>query len=155
MKKNFVNCFLHLSVSKYQRNGSADLTGVFNVYTGQQDIKKLGQMFSWNYKRHLGFFESYCGFANGSAGEFQPPNLTPKSIVKLFTPDICRTIPLDYKETQIVEGIKGYKYAGGQRSIDNGTFLSCILQKSKYIKMISYFFFLRLLISGEQMFLRR
>uniref|UniRef100_A0A1B0BTQ7 Scavenger receptor class B n=1 Tax=Glossina palpalis gambiensis TaxID=67801 RepID=A0A1B0BTQ7_9MUSC len=105
----------------YTRNGSADLTGVFNVYTGQQDIKKLGQMFSWNYKRHLGFFESYCGFANGSAGEFQPPNLTPKSIVKLFTPDMCRTIPLDYKETQIVEGIKGYKYAGGQRSVDNGS----------------------------------
>uniref|UniRef100_A0A1A9WDM7 Scavenger receptor class B n=1 Tax=Glossina brevipalpis TaxID=37001 RepID=A0A1A9WDM7_9MUSC len=103
------------------RNGSADLTGVFNVYTGQNDIMKLGQMFSWNYKTHLGFFESYCGFINGSAGEFQPPNLTPKSIVKLFTPDMCRTIPLDYKESQEIEGIKGYKYAGGQRSIDNGS----------------------------------
>uniref|UniRef100_A0A1I8NNC5 Protein croquemort n=1 Tax=Stomoxys calcitrans TaxID=35570 RepID=A0A1I8NNC5_STOCA len=105
----------------YTRNGSADLTGVFNVYTGADDISRLGQMHTWNYKSHSGFFDSHCGMTNGSAGEFYPPNLTPDSIVGLFTPDMCRTVPLDYTETMEIEGIKGYKYAGGPRSVDNGT----------------------------------
>ncbi|XP_075153553.1 protein peste-like [Haematobia irritans] len=105
----------------YTRNGSADLTGVFNVFTGADDISRLGQMHNWNYKSHSGFFESHCGMINGSGGEFYPPNLTPDSIVGLFSPDMCRTIPLDYAETVEIEGIKGYKYTGGPRSVDNGT----------------------------------
>ncbi|XP_037960819.1 protein peste-like [Teleopsis dalmanni] len=105
----------------YTRNGSADLTGVFNVYTGAGDITKLGQMHSWNYKSDTGFFDSYCGMTNGSAGEFHPPNLKEGGSVSLFTPDMCRTIPLDYVETVTIERIKGYKFAGGQRSIDNGS----------------------------------
>ncbi|XP_037825530.1 protein peste-like [Lucilia sericata] len=105
----------------YTRNGSADLTGVFNVFTGANDWSQLGQLHNWNYQKHTGFFDSYCGLVNGSAGEFQPPNLTPHNIVQLFTPDMCRTIPLDYTDTQEIEGIKGYKYSGGLRSLDNGT----------------------------------
>lgn len=96
------------------------MTGVFNVFTGANDWSELGQINTWNYQKHTGFFDSHCGLANGSAGEFQPPNLTPQNVVQLFTPDMCRTIPLDYTDTVEVEGIKGYKYAGGLRSVDNG-----------------------------------
>ncbi|KAH8412029.1 hypothetical protein KR222_007038 [Zaprionus bogoriensis] len=105
----------------YTRNGSADLTGVFNVYTGADDIRKLGQMHSWNYKTHTGFFDSYCGMTNGSAGEFQPQQPQPGGSVGLFTPDMCRTLPLDYAETVEIEGLQGYKFSGGPRSVDNGT----------------------------------
>lgn len=84
-------------------------------------------MHSWNYKRHSGFYDSYCGFTNGSGGEFHPPHLSTESVVQLFTPDMCRTIPLDYVETVEVEGIKGYKYAGGLRSIDNGKYWTELL----------------------------
>ncbi|XP_034472920.1 protein peste [Drosophila innubila] len=105
----------------YTRNGSADLTGVFNVYTGADDLTKLGQMHSWNYQTHTGFFESFCGLTNGSAGEFQPPQLQPGGSVGLFTPDMCRTLRLDYEETVEIEGVQGYKFTGGARSVDNGT----------------------------------
>ncbi|XP_068142956.1 LOW QUALITY PROTEIN: protein peste-like [Drosophila tropicalis] len=105
----------------YTRNGSADLTGTFNVFTGADDIDKLGQMHTWNFNEHTGFFDSYCGMTNGSAGEFQPSQLQPGGSVGLFTPDMCRTIPLDYTETMEIEGLKGFKYAGGPRSVDNGT----------------------------------
>lgn len=93
------------------------------MYTGADDISRFGQMHSWNYKTHSGFFDSYCGMTNGSAGEFFPPNLTPESVVELFTPDMCRTIQLDYTDTQEIEGIIGHKYAGGARTVDNGRFL--------------------------------
>ncbi|KAM8716243.1 hypothetical protein ACLKA7_003171 [Drosophila subpalustris] len=105
----------------YTRNGSADLTGVFNVYTGADDLTKLGQMHSWNYQTHTGYFESYCGLTNGSAGEFQPPQLQPGGSVGLFTPDMCRTLRLDYEDTLEIEGVQGYKFTGGARSVDNGT----------------------------------
>ena len=96
------------------------MTGVFNVFTGAKDFSKLGQMHSWNYKEHSGFFDSHCGLLNGSAGEFYPSNLQVGGSVHLFSPDMCRTVPLDYVETVEIEGIKGYKYAGGPRSVDNG-----------------------------------
>uniref|UniRef100_A0A1I8M439 CD36 family protein n=1 Tax=Musca domestica TaxID=7370 RepID=A0A1I8M439_MUSDO len=105
----------------YTRNGSAELTGVFNAYTGADDISRMGQMHTWNYKTNTGFFESHCGMVNGSAGEFYPKNLTPDSIVGLFTPDMCRTVPLEYTEAVEIEGIRGYKYSGGARAVDNGT----------------------------------
>ncbi|XP_019846775.2 protein peste [Bactrocera dorsalis] len=105
----------------YTRNGSADLTGVFNVYTGADDISKIGQMHNWNFKEHTGFFQSTCGLINGSAGEFHPPYLKENGSVALFTPDMCRTVPLDYTGTAEIEGIRGFKYSGGARSIDNGT----------------------------------
>lgn len=104
----------------YTRNGSADLTGVFNVFTGADQLAKLGQMSSWNYVNNTGFFSSYCGMTNGSAGEFQPQHLKPGDSVGLFTPDMCRTIPLDYVETVEVEGLEGLKFSGGPRSVDNG-----------------------------------
>ncbi|KAH8249240.1 hypothetical protein KR032_007575 [Drosophila birchii] len=105
----------------YTRNGSADLTGVFNVFTGTDQLAKLGQMSSWNYVNHTGFFNSYCGMTNGSAGEFQPQHLKPGDSVGLFTPDMCRTVPLDYVETVEIEGLEGLKFSGGPRSVDNGT----------------------------------
>lgn len=57
---------------------------------------------------------------NGSAGEFYPPNLSDNGSVSLFTPDMCRSVPLDYTESVEVEGLIGYKYSGGLRSVDNG-----------------------------------
>lgn len=105
----------------YTRNGSADLTGTFNVHTGVDDIYKIGQMHSWNFKTHTGFSDSYCGMVNGSAGEFFPPNLKKGGSISLFTPDMCRSVPLDYEETVQVEGITGFKFSGGLRSVDNGT----------------------------------
>ena len=84
-------------------------------------------MHSWNYKTNTGFFDSHCGMTNGSAGEFQPSNLQVNGSISLFTPDMCRTIPLDYVEQVEVQGVLGYKYSGGERSVDNGkTFIKNI-----------------------------
>lgn len=90
------------------------------MFTGADNISKLGQMYSWNYKTNTGFYDSYCGRVNGSAGEFQPPRLTKQSVVQLFTPDLCRTITLHFKEEVNIEGIRGYKFIGDARSVDNG-----------------------------------
>lgn len=104
-----------------QRNNSADLIGHYNVHTGVDDIMKIGSMAEWNYKPRTNFFADQCGMLNGSAGEFYPPNLSKDVPIQLFTPDMCRSLPLDFEGEEEVAGIKGYKYAGGPRTVDNGT----------------------------------
>lgn len=101
-------------------NGSADFSGVFNVYTGAKTPSSRGQVNTWEYGHSTGFFKSNCDAVHGSAGELHPSNLTPESVVYLFAFEMCRAFPLEYVETVQVEGITGYKYAAGPRYVDNG-----------------------------------
>lgn len=100
----------------YTRNNSADLIGHYNVHTGVDDIAKIGSMAEWNHKPRTNFFAEHCGMLNGSAGEFYPPNLSKEVPIQLFTPDMCRSLPLDFEKEEVVAGINGYKYAGGPRT---------------------------------------
>lgn len=105
----------------YMRNNSADLTGWYNVDTGEKDISQIGKLKYWNFKDSNGAFEDECGELKGSAGEFYPPQLTKNDDISLFTPDMCRSLPLDYSEEVNIHGISGFKFSGGDRSVDNGT----------------------------------
>uniref|UniRef100_A0A7G3AVF2 Putative plasma membrane glycoprotein cd36 n=1 Tax=Lutzomyia longipalpis TaxID=7200 RepID=A0A7G3AVF2_LUTLO len=104
----------------YMRNNSASLMGRYNMYTGADDISKIGKIGNWNYGQRTEFFEGHCGMINGSAGEFYPPYLK-KDQVSFFSPDMCRTLPFDFEKESEVEGILGYKFTGGAKTIDNGT----------------------------------
>ncbi|XP_030384862.1 protein peste [Scaptodrosophila lebanonensis] len=105
----------------YPRNGSADFEGYLNMYTGADDIRKMGQLYAWNNKTHTGAFDGECGNVYGSMGEFFPPNLTPKDHVSMFLPNLCRAVPLDYTETVSVHGVTAFKFSGTERAVDNGT----------------------------------
>ncbi|XP_058824764.1 protein peste [Topomyia yanbarensis] len=105
----------------YTRNNSADLIGHYNVHTGVDNIAKIGSMAEWNYKPRTDFFAGHCGMLNGSAGEFYPPNLSKDVPIQLFTPDMCRSLSLDFEREVQIAGIKGYKYSGGPRTVDNGS----------------------------------
>ncbi|CAD7080065.1 unnamed protein product [Hermetia illucens] len=105
----------------YTRNNSAELTGYFNMYTGVDDINKLGQMYSWNFNSTTNFFGGSCGKVQGSAGEFYPPRPQPSGSIMLFTAELCRYITLDYTETVTIHGLEGYKFSGTTKTVDNGT----------------------------------
>lgn len=104
----------------YMRNNSADLTGWYNVDTGEKDIKNIGALRNWNFADTNGAFEGDCGKIGGSGGEFYPPKQKRGDSISLFTPDMCRHIPLDYEKDVEVHGITGFKFSGGPRSVDNG-----------------------------------
>lgn len=105
----------------YMRNDTADLTGVFNAHTGAGDISQLGRLLNWNYAPRTEFFPEECGMINGSAGELYPPKVTKQQQISLFTPDLCRSLSLDFEKEEVVHGIKGLKFSGGERTVDNGT----------------------------------
>lgn len=54
-------------------------------------------------------------------GEFHPTNASPKKPLRVFTPDMCRTLEIDFEEEVDIHGVKGFKYVGGEKLVDNGT----------------------------------
>jgi len=90
------------------------------MFTGKGGMKNFGETKEWNYHRETPFYKSYCSMVNGSAGEFFPPNRD-KGNISLFSPDICRTLDLSYKEEVEVMGISGYRYWGDDTMFDNLT----------------------------------
>ncbi|XP_017115750.1 protein peste [Drosophila elegans] len=106
---------------QYPRNGSANFDGDINMFTGADDIAKMGQIHTWNNMTHTGAFEGTCGQVRGSMGEFFPPNLSTNGSVYMYMPKMCRAIPLDYTETVTVHGVTAYKFSGTKHAVDNGT----------------------------------
>lgn len=104
-----------------QRNDTSNIAGHFNMYTGAEDISKIGQLKYWNYNDRTVFYPGKCGMVNGSAGEFYPPKQQKDKPISFFSPDMCRSIAFDFNEEVDVKGINGYKYSGGKRTVDNGT----------------------------------
>lgn len=64
--------------------------GVFNMYTGFEDIDQLALLNTWNYKTETGVFPGECGKVQGSMGEVFPPNSADESEIKIFANDLCR-----------------------------------------------------------------
>lgn len=106
---------------QYPRNGTTSFDGDINMFTGADDITKMGQIHTWNNLTHTGAFEGTCGQVRGSMGEFFPPNLSTNDTVYMYMPKMCRAVPLDYTETVTVHGVTAYKYSGTEHAVDNGT----------------------------------
>ena len=96
-----------------QRNESAAYDGVFNVFTGVDDIGKMGFLDMWNKTRQteyyffllqyfpdsascspflFSFYRSDCGKVNGSFGEAWPP-YRERTSISLYSTDLCRSFP--------------------------------------------------------------
>lgn len=89
--------------------------------TGADDISQIGKIEWWNYKNRTDFFPDHCGMINGSAGEFYPPHQTKDRPVSFYSSDMCRTLNFDFEQEVDVHGVRGYKYSGGAKAVDNGT----------------------------------
>ncbi|XP_023177279.2 uncharacterized protein LOC111603776 [Drosophila hydei] len=106
---------------QYGRNGTTSFDGDINMFTGSDDISKMGQIHTWNNLTHTGAYNGTCGNVMGSMGEFFPPNLNTNDTVYLYMPKMCRAVPLDYTETVSIHGITAYKFSGTRHAVDNGT----------------------------------
>ncbi|XP_063236007.1 protein peste-like isoform X2 [Bacillus rossius redtenbacheri] len=105
----------------YQRNGSTTYDGVYNMATGQDDIRRLGDLLQWNHRNRTDFYPGSCGEVRGSAGQLWPPYRQRKDSVHMFSTDLCRSIWFDYLDDVEVSGLKAYRYSGGAGIVDNGT----------------------------------
>lgn len=97
------------------------LLGDFNANTGVDDIKGIGNIRKWNHVSRTNYFEGKCADLSGSSGDFFPPFITKNQTMELFSPEMCRSVLMDFEEEKEIKGVKTFKFSGGDRTVDNGT----------------------------------
>lgn len=104
-----------------KKNGTELPSGTYNVHTGVDDIYKLGSVRNFKHLPEFSFYEDECRKLKGSAGEFFSPEPSINQPLRLFTPEMCRSIPYDYEKDIQLHELKGHRFTAGLRAIDNGT----------------------------------
>jgi scavenger receptor class B protein 1 len=102
----------------YKKNNTNFMLGDFNVDTGVNDIHNIGNILKWNHESSTSFFDSECARLTGSGGDFFNPNIKRNDTLKLFSPEMCRSIPMDFEEEVEIHGVKTLKFSGGDRAVD-------------------------------------
>ncbi|XP_044042390.1 platelet glycoprotein 4 [Siniperca chuatsi] len=90
-------------------NGTYD--GYYTVYSGKEDISKVGTVDRWRGKRSLGFWnDTYCDMINGTDASSFPPFVDKKKPIYFFSSDICRSVSAGFEESMDLKGIEVYRY---------------------------------------------
>lgn len=101
------------------RNESWTYDGHFEMYSGQDDVTKMGLLTSWDYVNKTRFHHDECSYVNGTTGEPWPMGMG-KGDISIFIMDICRPITLKYQRERIHNGVTGNRWAVDDRAFDNG-----------------------------------
>nr|CAD7408340.1 unnamed protein product [Timema poppensis] len=103
-----------------ERNDTASYDGLFNMYTGTDDLSKLGMMYSWNYEHQSHYYKESCGLVHGTTGEICAP-VKGMETLAVFSPDVCGSLTLKKVGELETMGITGSKFEADASILDNGT----------------------------------
>ena len=103
----------------YPKNGSDE--GLWQMRTGVGDPTQLGRIVSWNGKTELDFWpaQSSCNMMNGTNGFTFPPFLTRDTTLRVFYPDLCRSVYFKYTQDIEFHGIQGYRFALSKQALED------------------------------------
>ncbi|XP_018517966.1 lysosome membrane protein 2 isoform X1 [Lates calcarifer] len=93
----------------YKKNGTNN--GEFVYHTGEQNYMDYGRVKTWKGQSQLKFWSSnHSNSINGSDGSAFHPLLSKDERIYIFTPDLCRTIYMDFEKDVEVKGIPAYRF---------------------------------------------
>ncbi|XP_055974064.1 platelet glycoprotein 4-like [Sorex fumeus] len=92
----------------YPYNNTVD--GVYKVFSGKDDVSKVGIIDTYKDKKNLTIWESYCDMINGTDAASFPPFVEPDRVLQFFSSDICRSIYAIFKEKIDLKGIEVFRY---------------------------------------------
>ncbi|XP_076015095.1 platelet glycoprotein 4 [Genypterus blacodes] len=93
----------------YPYNDTFD--GYYDVYTGKDDISKVGIIDRWRGQSSLKFWnDTYCDMINGTDASSFPPFLDKKKPLYFFSSDICRSVSASFAESKDLKGIEVYRF---------------------------------------------
>ncbi|KAF3849169.1 hypothetical protein F7725_015666 [Dissostichus mawsoni] len=91
------------------KNGSN--SGEFVYHTGEQNYMDYGHVETWKGQRKLDFWTSnQSNSINGSDGSAFHPLLDKNERIYIFTPDLCRSIHMEFEKDVEVKGIPAYRF---------------------------------------------
>ncbi|XP_048877098.1 scavenger receptor class B member 1 isoform X1 [Brienomyrus brachyistius] len=97
-------------------------TGLFTVFTGQDDIRKVHRVDWWNGLKELSYWRTkQCNMINGTAGQMWPPFMTTESTLPFYSPDACRSMELVYQRPGVLQGIPVYRFVAPTTLFANGS----------------------------------
>ncbi|KAK0071377.1 hypothetical protein PV326_001318, partial [Microctonus aethiopoides] len=84
----------------------------YTIFTGESDITKYGMMNRWNGKDAFHHWTTdECDTLMGGDGSIFPPHITKQTVLKVFDKDLCRTLPLVFKEeVNTSNNVPGYRF---------------------------------------------
>ncbi|XP_070610766.1 platelet glycoprotein 4 isoform X2 [Erythrolamprus reginae] len=89
-------------------NGTFD--GPYRIYTGEDDISKVGTIQSYKNKSTVDYWESYCAMVNGTDASSFHPFVKRNEELKFFSSDICRSFSLQFDSEKTVKDIPLYHF---------------------------------------------
>uniref|UniRef100_A0A673AXN7 Scavenger receptor class B, member 2c n=1 Tax=Sphaeramia orbicularis TaxID=375764 RepID=A0A673AXN7_9TELE len=93
----------------YKKNGSNN--GEFVYHTGEQNYMDYGRVETWKGQSQLTFWTSdQSNSINGSDGSAFHPLLQKNERIYIFTPDLCRSIYMEFEKDVEVKGIPAYRF---------------------------------------------
>ncbi|OXA40564.1 lysosome membrane protein 2 [Folsomia candida] len=93
----------------YGKNGTAQ--DLFEIYSGIVENEKFGMTISWKGRKDLDFWGSkYCNMINGSDGSIFPPFISRDRVIRIFSPDMCRSIYMTYHSDVELKGVPAYRF---------------------------------------------
>lgn len=93
----------------YKKNGTND--GEFVYHTGEQNYLDYGQVETWKGQSQLTFWTSnQSNSINGSDGSAFHPLIDKNERIYIFTPDLCRSIYMEFEKDVEVKGIPAYRF---------------------------------------------
>ncbi|XP_073826535.1 croquemort [Musca autumnalis] len=125
---DFLNLFntskINIPYTKFawlaDRNQSLEYDGSFTIYTGEDDLSKLGYLTHWNNRNETGWYPAPCGTVNGTTGDSFPPNLNTTEELTLFVTDTCRFMNLKPNGTLERFGLVATEWVGTEETMDSG-----------------------------------
>ncbi|CAN9504526.1 unnamed protein product [Ophioblennius macclurei] len=93
----------------YKKNGSND--GEFLFHTGKENHMDYGRVVTWKGQSQLTFWSTnQSNSINGSDGSAFHPLLDKNERIYVFTPDLCRSIHMEFEKDVEVKGIPAYRF---------------------------------------------
>ncbi|XP_049593869.1 lysosome membrane protein 2 [Syngnathus scovelli] len=93
----------------YKKNGSNN--GEFIFHTGEQNYLDYGRVETWKGQSQLTFWNSnQSNSINGSDGSAFHPLLKKNERIYVFTPDLCRSIHMEFEKDVEVRGIPAFRF---------------------------------------------
>ncbi|XP_068430555.1 lysosome membrane protein 2-like isoform X2 [Clinocottus analis] len=93
----------------YKKNESH--SGEFVYHTGKQNSMDYGRVKTWKGESQLSFWASnQSNSINGSDGSAFHPLLNKNERIHVFTPDLCRSIHMEFEKDVEVKGIPAFRF---------------------------------------------
>lgn len=102
----------------YNKNDTSS-DGVYQMWTGKEQISSLGRLVSWNNQTELPYAGS-CGSISGvSAGDLFPPSPdSGQDYIKLFVGEICRPLTLHAHGQVRHSGVRSNRFSVDGKTLD-------------------------------------